>query len=387
VRPLKVALLADGLGGLNGVAELYREVLPRLPPRIAVTVVGASHGSATPDVGLAALGMKAPWCMPEVDCLWPKGGTVFHALTQLSPDVVHVTGPGPLGVAGVAAARRLGIPILGSFHTDLCAYAHTRPWSRPVAPLARRITRSFYGAVDVLTAPSSDAACSLATLLRASTRDITILPQGVDSGRFCPRPDPAREPSRRLRVLTVSRLSPEKRLGVALAAERLLRASHESRLIIVGRGPAAWLLRRRADPSVQFRGPLVGGALVGAYQRADVFLLTSPTETCGQVLLEAQACGLPCVVSSRGAASQTIEQGRTGFRVLEETPRGYAGALALLHCPSTRAEMSAAARQLGERRSWDDTARALTEAYAATVGGVRAAELVNPTRFRRRPAA
>ena len=148
-----------------------------------------------------------------------------------------------------------------------------------------------------------------------------LIPNGVDTARFVPRAAP-RPRGGPLRVLYVGRLSAEKNVATAIEATTSLggggRGAAAVTLTVVGAGPLDRELRdrarrRAATELVEFRGVVDQRDLPAEYAAADAFVLPSFTEGHPKALIEAMACGLPCVVSNRGGNLSLIEDGVTGL--------------------------------------------------------------------------
>jgi glycosyltransferase involved in cell wall biosynthesis len=117
----------------------------------------------------------------------------------------------------------------------------------------------------------------------------------------------------RVTVLYAGRLSHEK--GVDLLADAFLAARARDprlHLLVAGGGPEEAALSARLGGSATFLGWLEGDALAQAYARADLFLFCSQTDTFGQVVLEAQASGLPVVAVAAGGPAELVADGRSG---------------------------------------------------------------------------
>jgi len=117
-----------------------------------------------------------------------------------------------------------------------------------------------------------------------------------------------------VKVLYAGRLTKEK--GVELLADAFL-AAHERdprlHLVLAGGGPEEEHLRERLGERATFLGWLAGEELARAYASADVFLFASRTDTYGQVIVEAQASGVPVVAVAEGGPVSLIEHGETGL--------------------------------------------------------------------------
>src|SRR5207302_649852 len=96
-----------------------------------------------------------------------------------------------------------------------------------------------------------------------------------------------------------------------------------------------------------------GEELATAYASADVFLFPSTTDTFGNVVIEAQASGLPVIVSDLGGPKELVEHGVTGLVTKGNDAADFAAAIRLIvQDAELRARMSVAARQSVIDRSW-----------------------------------
>ena len=169
-------------------------------------------------------------------------------------------------------------------------------------------------------------------------------------------------------LLLVSRLVKEKDLADLVAADRILReGGSEHRLVFVGDGPMRDELQR-ALPDAFFAGHQTGEALARWYASGDVFVFPSTTETFGNVILEAQASGLPAVVVDRGGPPDLVEPGETGLIARANDPGDFAAKVAeLLGDPERRRRMGCIAREAAAERDWNAINGRLLESYRSVV--------------------
>ena len=239
---------------------------------------------------------------------------IVEALAEGRYDVVHVCSPGPAGVAAWLLARVLELPRVGSYHTELGAYAGLRtgqPQRRGAGQLGPR-PRSTAPATwcSRPARPATSGWPSWASLPSGSRDGIAASTCAASIPRFA---EAALLPGA-VNVLYAGRLSKEK--GVDLLADAFLEAHRRDprlHLVLAGGGPEEGLLRERLGDRATFLGWLSGDALAQVYASADAFLFASTTETFGQVILEAQASGLPVVAVDRGGPASLIEHGETGL--------------------------------------------------------------------------
>jgi len=228
-------------------------------------------------------------------------------------DIAHAHSPFVTGWMAAAQARRLGIPLIFTYHTRLDAYAHYAPLERGVTERAMdELTRRFANAADAVVVPTAAMERHLRHLGVRST--IAVVPSGIDVDRFA-----AGERRSDLRgelggadegplVLSVGRLAREKNLELALEALTLL---PEARLAVVGDGPHRAALEERVRRTglaerVRFAGAFPREQLPDVYASADALVFPSTSETQGLVLVEALAVGLPIVAVESDASREVL---------------------------------------------------------------------------------
>ncbi|RTL53506.1 MAG: glycosyltransferase family 1 protein [Rhodocyclaceae bacterium] len=241
----------------------------------------------------------------------PNGRSLHRLWSAQRPHIVHVATEGPLGWAALNTARRMGIPVSSTFHTNFDAYSryYGIGWLRGGII---RYLRHFHNKAATTLVPTRRLAD---TLNDNGFRNVNVLSRGVDTKLFSPA---RRSESLRARwglqdddlvVAYVGRIAPEKNLGLAITAFDAIRQKMpKARLLFVGDGPAAADLRRRNDSDAPylFAGMRHGEDLAQHYASADLFLFPSMTETFGNVTTEALASGLAVVAFDYGAAGELI---------------------------------------------------------------------------------
>jgi 1,2-diacylglycerol 3-alpha-glucosyltransferase len=214
--------------------------------------------------------------------------------------LIHVHSLFVTGWAGLRYARRYGMPIVYTYHTQLEAYAHYIPFEPKATRFAAaQLTRTFGNLVDAVVVPTPAIARHLREL--GVEGRIAVVPSGIDVDRFAAG---RRDETLRRRlgvradgrlVLFVSRLAREKNIGVLLQA--LCDANDPSLvLVIAGDGPQREELERlavelRIAERVVFLGVVARDELPDLYASADAFVFPSTTETQGLVQAEALAAG------------------------------------------------------------------------------------------------
>jgi glycosyltransferase involved in cell wall biosynthesis len=124
-------------------------------------------------------------------------------------------------------------------------------------------------------------------------------------------------------------------------------------LIITGDGPYLDSMKiRLKDFPCTFTGYLEGIELASVYASSDIFVFPSTTDTFGNVVLEAQASGLPVVVSDEGGPCENVIPGKTGFVSANQHGAFCRHIEKLLDNPLKRGQMGRAARKYMEERSF-----------------------------------
>ncbi|MGC0404879.1 phosphatidylinositol alpha 1,6-mannosyltransferase [Streptomyces sp. SAI-126] len=361
---------------VNGVAHCALQTARHLVDRGHLPLVVAPATASGPGSGADA---PAPCPVVRVPSLplpgYPQvrvalpSRRVAAAIAEHRADVVHLASPFVLGVRGMAAAARLGIPAVAVYQTDLAGYARTYVHAGEAA--AWRRIRSVHAAADLTLAPSS---ASLHDLEAHGVPRVKLWPRGVDTVRF--RPDLRDETLRRqlapngeMIVGYVGRLAPEKHIELLADTCRL----EGVKVVVVGDGPSRPSLEE-ALPGAVFLGRRMGDELARIFASFDVFAHTGPFETFCQTVQEAMASGVPVVAPAAGGPLDLVAHGRTGFLVPPRDPAAVRDAVwSLAADPEMRASFGLAARAMVEGRTWAAVGDQLIGHYAAVLSGRRTA--------------
>jgi glycosyltransferase involved in cell wall biosynthesis/predicted metal-dependent phosphoesterase TrpH len=363
-RP-RVALIADGIGAMHGVTATIEKIRELGVPGFEIEVVGTDAGV---DRRLpAATELEVPF-YAGMSLGVPSLPSLVETLAEGRYDAVHVTAPGPAGVAATLLNRIAGNPLIASYHTELASYAGLRSEDEELESLARVALAAFYGAPSLVLSPSPAADRSLLGLGVDADR-LGRWERGVDVSRFDPGKAAREAYPGEIKVLYAGRLTREK--GVDLLAESFLRARKADprlHLLLAGGGPEEAELRGRLGEHATFLGWLEGEELARAYASADVFLFCSTTDTYGQVVLEAGASGLPVVAVAEGGPASLVENRHTGM-LCQADPDHIAGTvLQLAASPLLRRHLGASAARSARERSWGRSLEQLGEGYQHVLG-------------------
>lgn len=366
-REPRVALIADGIEAMHGVTATIAQIREHGVPGFEVEVVGTDGGV---DRRLPA---STEFEVPFYEGMRlgvPGLPDLAETLAEGRYDLIHVTAPGPAGVAATLLSRISGMPLVGSYHTELGAYAGLRSGDSGLEATANAALGAFYAAPATVLSPSPAADRSLIGLGVGEDR-LGRWERGVDVSRFDPGKAAPGEYPGEVKVLYAGRLTKEK--GVELLAEsfeRAHRADPRLHLLLAGGGPEEGELRERLGERATLLGWLEGEELATAYASADLFLFCSRTDTYGQVVVEAGASGLPVVAVAEGGPASLIENRHTGL-LCGPDPDHLAGAvLQLAASPLLRRHLGASAVRAASGRSWERSLEQLATGYSRALDAV-----------------
>lgn len=359
-EPPRVAVIADGIAATHGVTRTIEQIRECGVPGFEIEVIGTDPGV---DRRLpAAAELEIPF-YEGMSLGVPGLPDLVETLAEGRYDLVHVTAPGPAGIAATVLSRMTGMALIGSYHTELAAYVGLRSDDRGLEAMARAALGAFYAAPSTVLSPSPAADYSLIDLGVDPGR-LGRWERGVDVLRFAPeKADRGAYPGE-LKILYAGRMTREK--GVDLLAESFLRAHRSDprlHLLLAGGGPEEAALRAQLGERATFLGWLHGEDLARAYASADLFLFCSRTDTYGQVILEAGASGLPVVAVAEGGPASLIENRHTGILCRPDADHLAGAVLQLASSPLLRQRLGASAAHAATGRSWQRALEQLAGGY------------------------
>lgn len=249
---------------------------------------------------------------------------MLEALRAFKPDVIHAQAVGIATVNAIRCARRLGVPVVATYHgapADYLRYFHLDFWPFPI--LIHKLTSRFFDACDAVTAPAKTPLGVLRRFGTARPR-MEVISNPVTLNLFRPLAD--KEALRNRfgisggAVMLFGRIAAEKNLGVAARVFAAVAKQSAAQLIVIGDGPSRpdfeqMLRELGVYEQVRFLGRLSGDALVEHMNCCDVMLTTSLTEAQPMTVLQAAACGIPVVGANAGGVPDCIVNEKTGYIV------------------------------------------------------------------------
>jgi 1,2-diacylglycerol 3-alpha-glucosyltransferase len=284
--------------------------------------------------------------------VWPRLTAWLRTLSPGDFDIIHVQTPFSAHYAGLRIAKRIGAPLVETYHTYFEHYLHHYVPALPASltkGFARRLTVSQCHAADHIISPSPQMAEALRVY--GVTSPISTLATGLPASALI-KGDRSRfrqyhnNPESRPVALFVGRVAHEKNIDFLLRMlVELRKLVPDILMLIAGEGPAEQHIRSLVaslgvGENVKMLGNMDRGqTLRDCYAAADVFVFASRTETQGLVLLEAMAQGTP-VVSTAVMGTADVLSGMQGATIAPEDETEFANLTSsLLQQPARRAAL------------------------------------------------
>jgi phosphatidylinositol alpha 1,6-mannosyltransferase len=271
-------------------------------------------------------------------------------LEGFAPDVIHLASPIFLGHYVTKIAKRMGIPTLSVYQTDIAGFARHYGLTIAHSTLWRWISRIHQNS-DMTLAPSL---WSCRELENNGVTNVRLWKRGVNLVNFHPsrRDEKLREElssqGKKTIVGYVGRLANEKRIDDLAILDR----QPDIQLVIVGVGPAEAKFRKSL-PRAKFVGYQSGLELARYVASLDLFVHTGKHETFCQSIQEALASGVPVIGPNSGGPVDLIDHGVTGLLIDTANPIELLAAVQTIRTSRDFRQMRIAAREAVKHRSWD----------------------------------
>ncbi len=277
--------------------------------------------------------------------LWAKS-RIIDALDSMKPEVIHISTPSPLGELGLHYAKKHGIPVITIYHTHFVSYVqfYLKRFPRLIRYVERFIEKRlkrFYNQCDLIYVPTEIMMHELIGY-GIESQKMKLWPRALTEGIFSPaKADPNFKKKHGLSdkpvILYASRLVYEKNVLTLVDMYKKAQVDHpDYRFVVVGDGVANGQMRHEM-PEAIFLGHLSHSELATVYASCDIYVFTSITETFGNVVIEAMASGLPCVIANGGGSAAFIESGVNGYLATYNDAADYLAKIEnILHNPALK---------------------------------------------------
>jgi phosphatidylinositol alpha 1,6-mannosyltransferase len=363
---VRIVMVAETfLPQINGVANTARHIADRLRARgheLLIIAPGPGPDSYGDVEVIRARSFRTPGYKE-----FPVGlpdPSIERAMADFTPDLVHVASPFIIGAYGLRAARRLGLPTVAIFQTDIAGFARQYPWFAAADRGIWRWVRRTHSRADRTLAPSS---ASVEALVQGGVPRVHLWGRGVNLDLFDPQhrnENWRREisPDGKPIVGYVGRLAAEKKVRRLAELTDL-----DCRIVIVGDGPDRASLEHTL-PEATFLGMRRGADLAAIFAGLDVFVHTGEHETFCQTIQEAQASGVATVGPAAGGPLDLIHPGENGLLFEPGQPGSLRQAVkTLLDHPTARGRMAASGLARVQSRTWPAVVDDLVDRHYAEV--------------------
>jgi glycosyltransferase involved in cell wall biosynthesis len=370
----KRAWFTDTLEDVNGVTTTIRKMAAAaIAAGKELIIVTSRHELNIDDIPIKNFRPIGEFELPEYELQKLSFPPILQMLDYIQRErftEVIISTPGPIGLTALLAAKMLNLQTSGVYHTDFPQYIRILTEDSFLESVAWNYMRWFYGQLDTVFVNSEEYRQSW--IKRGlDPAKLKIFPRGLDTQFFHPE---RREPDffekfgpadGKVRLLYVGRVSREKDLDVLANAYRQLRAEQlPVQLYVVGDGPYSQALAENL-PEACFTGYLRGNDLAAAYASADVFVFPSTTDTFGNVIIEAQASGVPVVVSDSGGPKELVQDEANGLVTKSHDVADFTRAIrTLVRDPELRRQMGHHARESVVDRTWPSAFQRFWDATA-----------------------
>jgi glycosyltransferase involved in cell wall biosynthesis len=360
----KVAHFTDTFYDVNGVAlSLQQQIQIAIRTDKNLTILTCDSENRSKRKGIQhfkPIGVYELPEYPELKIFYPPLLEMLNYCYEQNFSHIHSATPGPIGMAALAIAKILKLPINGTYHTALPQYAQVLTGDKTIEDIMWKFMLWYYDQMDYIYVPSRNTGEEL--IEKGIHPDkIKVFPRGIDIERF--------HPSKRngylkehyqiketIKLLYVGRVSKEKNLPLLVDVfKTLIQTDKNVHLVIVGDGPYLEEMKGHLQGTpCTFTGYLEGEALSFVYASSDIFVFPSTTDTFGNVVLEAQASGIPVVVTDKGGPHENILSNQTGWVVKTDDPKDLLESVQrMIAEPHLIRKMGRAARDYMESRSFD----------------------------------
>lgn len=299
-------------------------------------------------------------------------GRVRREIEKFKPDVFHITGLNDVSIIGAILSHQMQIPMVGAWHTNLHEFAGRRlermfrflPENRrqSIAKFAERKILDgailYYKMPKVLLVPNEEL---IEILKKGTKRAVHLMIRGVEPDFYSPQKRTVSDGI--FRFGFVGRLRAEKNIRLlAKLEEKLLETGRTNfKFLIVGDGnEREWLEKNMKQ--AEFTGFVEGENLARAYANMDVFVFPSETDTFGNVIQEANASGVPSIVTDKGGPKYIVQEGKTGY-IAKNFDDFLKYSLELVDNSEKLTKMKHASREFALSRSWDAIFEGVYDAY------------------------
>jgi len=325
----KILWFSDTVNDLNGVSFIVKRITSIACSKGKnIKLVACLNNEESTAEDLPAEYINLPYIyefnLPHYESYLMRIPSVLKSMeiiSQENPDEIYISTPGPVGLIALLIAKLMNIKATGVYHTDFKMQLDAIDEENGISDLTEAYTKWFYECMDSIKVPTAEY-ISLLSQRGFDSSKMSVFRRGIEEDLFYPLEN-AREILNKkynleegFNLLYVGRISKDKNLDFMLNIyEILLQKYPKLNLIIAGDGPYLKTLKKNNLhlKRLIFADKVARENLNLLYSGSDLFFFPSNTDTFGMVVLEAQACGLPALVSDMGGPKEIVIDEQTGW--------------------------------------------------------------------------
>jgi len=399
MRKIKIAFFAENLiDDFDGASRTVFQILNRIPSDefefMYFTAVPPQNGKSVNGEIFQFPSVPIPSNETYRAAIpYFSKGRMWDALDNFQPDVIHFTSPSPMSSYAKKYGKKRGVPVIAIYHTHFISYVkyyfRKMKWLTPLCEsIVSKITHSLYNDLKRVYVPTKEITKDLKKLAKLDGSNLKLWQRGLDNELFNPNKKDTEYIKNKIthndhpNILFVSRLVWEKNLDELTRLYDFFKKKETPvNFIIAGDGIALKELKQKM-PNAHFLGARGHDDLSRLYASADVFYFPSDTETYGNVVIEAMASGLPCVVASGGGPKSYIQHLETGILcAVNDTEDYYNQILNLLGNKNLRSKIIYNALEFTKPLNWGNLVDIYFDDLRKIVRSRAAVTLETPTYF------
>ncbi|MDY0360674.1 MAG: glycosyltransferase [Desulforegulaceae bacterium] len=369
-----IAYLTDTLDEINGVSKtLLKQLEISEKLNLSMEVINCSDktGGLKNTKTFTPTGKFSLPSYEEIKLFYPPFLKILDYCYNKNFSHIHAVTPGPMGLCAIAVSKILKKPLYATYHTSFPQYVKALTNDDSLEELAWRYMVWFYNQADIVYVPSKAVEEELES--KGVEKDkLVFYPRGTDTSKFSPeKKDIITDykfniPSNTKRLIYAGRISKEKNIDDLVKMFKKLCGKRTGiHLVIAGDGPYMETMKKELEGfPTTFTGFINTNDLASLYASSDIFIFPSTTDTFGNVVMEAQACGIPVIVTDKGGPKENLIPGKTGYIVkAHDINQFVSSALNLLDDEELLNQMKKNARKYMETRSFESCHKELFMLY------------------------
>lgn len=317
-EPAKTTLwFTDTIHDLNGVSVSLRQIAAHAGAsgrnlKLVICHPDTEKNNPLPDniMTLETIYELKPEFYQNYTLRFPSLLKAIDRIAQMNPDKIIISTPGPTGIVGLIAARMLGVPAIGIYHTDFKLQTEKIIKDPMVESFVLQYDKFFYSMLDEIRSPSEEY-IRILTERGYPSEKLKLFKRGIDNSRFYFN----ETKKETFTIIWAGRISHDKNISWLISLFKDLKSIEtDIELKIAGDGPAfEYFQKQTADiDGITMIGSIQNRELPDFYNSGDLFIFPSVMDTFGMVILEAQSCGIPCIVTDKGGPGEIVSNGKGG---------------------------------------------------------------------------